>query len=281
MRISALRNRSLPQLFLLLLLAALTACSTTSSDIAHTVGPGEPGTSVLHKDKAASWHDDESWIPVPPPCPVFAAPPRSHVWQYLYSLNDEPSGYATYSYVLAGRDERNRNASAIYLRLVEAIQSSTSSTSPGLGAAERHVSNLFLIPSRKVGTGGNDAPDYEMSKTLLSMLARKTSMRFTRPGPYIITLYRQISLGRPDELADILYVDMTDVRPGAVAEFVRTYKEQVSSGNIAGIQQLKSLRLAILNTAIVTEENIGFAKSAYAELQETFRKAGASPGGTH
>uniref|UniRef100_UPI004056EF39 hypothetical protein n=1 Tax=Candidatus Electronema sp. TaxID=2698783 RepID=UPI004056EF39 len=70
--------------------------------------------------------------------------PSAHVWKYLASFSDEPKNYATYSYVLTGRNGGDK-----YIELVNFIQGSTASAE---GMAESKILspdelNIFLIPA--------------------------------------------------------------------------------------------------------------------------------------
>jgi hypothetical protein len=212
--------------------------------------------------------------PFPGEADVPPIPPKAHVWQYLYELKGEDTGYATYSYVLLGRDENNREAAGRYTKLIEAITVSTSDARDIQDTLSRAWFNIFLIPAVKSDSIAGYKPDFRLSKKLLTALSSKTGPVFTRPGPYIITLYEPIGRGKPGETADILYVDLTGVHPETLPEFVRVYKNRVSAESIEGMEKLKSLRLSLLNLAFLTEESIGFARTAYAALQDSFLKTG-------
>jgi hypothetical protein len=198
--------------------------------------------------------------------------PKAHLWQHLFSLQDEEAGYATYSYVLTGRDEKNRESSSLYLELIDAIKRSTPNAGALRNSLSRRSYNIFLIPVVKSDSTDSLTPDYERSKQFLATLSASSSQQFTRPGPYIITLCEPIGAGKREVVADVLYLDLTGVHPDALAEFVRTYKNHLTSEPVEGIERLKSLRLSLLNLALVTEESIGFAKTAYAALQDVFPK---------
>jgi hypothetical protein len=198
------------------------------------------------------------------------SPPTAHCWQYLYSYGGEDSGYATYSYVLAGRDESNETASALYLELVKAIRGSTVGVDNLPEEVSRTDFNVFLIPSASDTGAGSHDPDYELSKALLASLSTTSPLRFSQPGPYIITLYQPISFGEGVGVADILYIDFTNVQSAAIPEVVRTYKSRISDEELDGIERLRSLRLSLLNIALIAEDNIGFARAAYAGLRSAF-----------
>jgi peptidoglycan-associated lipoprotein len=207
--------------------------------------------------------------------------PPKHVfsWQDLCSLNGEKSGYATYSYVLTGRSATNSDASVRYLKLIDAVKGQSTPDSL-ISAKLRSSYNLFLIPSKKDQNTANCKPDYEVSKQLLDAISIKLSKALLNQGPYIITLYKPVGEGNPDAIADLLYVDLTRVRPAAFPEFVRVYKNHVSREQIHGIEKLDSLRAELLNLMLITEECIGFAKVAYAELQRSFSQAGQGKSST-
>jgi len=199
-----------------------------------------------------------------------ASPPTGHVWQYLFTYGEEEYGYATYSYVLVGRDESNEVATSIYFELVKAIQGSTVRADTIPEDTSKFHFNLFLIPAKDNMRDEPHKPNYELSKLLLSALSTSSPLKFSRPGPYIITLYQPISFGHQDDVADILYIDLTNVHPTAIPEVVRTYKNKILDENLSGIEKLRSLRLSILNMALIAEDSIGFARAAYAELRNAF-----------
>ncbi|KPJ90817.1 MAG: hypothetical protein AMJ53_12860 [Gammaproteobacteria bacterium SG8_11] len=202
--------------------------------------------------------------------PSTQEPPTAHVWQYMYAHDFEDIGYAAYSYVLVGRDESNPVASSLYFELVKAIQGSTVRAESIPDNVSKAHFNLFLIPA----VGDRDAafhePNYELSKLLLTLLSVASPIELTNPGPYIITLPKPISMGDRNEVADILYVDLTHMHQAAIPEVVRTYKNKIFDKKLNGIEKLQSLRLSLLNAALITEDSIGFAKAAYAELRKYF-----------
>jgi predicted HTH domain antitoxin len=56
----------------------------------------------------------------------------------------------------------------------------------------------------------------------------------------------------------------------AISELVRTYKNKILNEKLSGIEKLNSLRLSILNIALITEDSIGFARTAYTKLRDAF-----------
>lgn len=196
--------------------------------------------------------------------------PLSHVWQYLQFYGEEELGYATYSYVLVGRDGSNEKSTSLYYELVNTIKASTVNAENLRDIVSNSSLNLFLIPISDTSSTERKEPNYELSKTLLSLLSTTSPLKFSRPGPYIITLYQPISLDNGDKIADILYIDLTGAHLKAIPEIVRTYREKVIDEELSGIEKLKSLRLSLLNIALHAEDSIGFAKSAYAGMRSAF-----------
>ncbi len=202
--------------------------------------------------------------------PADHSQPTAHVWQYMYSHDLEDIGYATYSYVLVGRDESYREATSRYFELVRAIQGSTARAESIPDNVSKARFNLFVIPAVGNKESATHEPNYEVSKLLLALLSTMSPVKFDNPGPYIITLPKPISMGEKNEVADIFYIDLTNMHRTAIQEVVRSYKEELFEKNLNGVEKLKSLRLSVLNIALVTEDSIGFARAAYADLLETF-----------
>lgn len=204
------------------------------------------------------------------PASVGKGMPSSHAWQYLHSYGDEETGYATYSYVLVGRDHNNQKSTSLYYELIKAIQASTVDAKELRDYVPSRLLNLFIIPVANTNSVSNKGPNYKLSKLLLVALSTTSPLKFSRPGPYIITLYLPIGTEKNDKMADILYVDLTDAHPKAIPEIVRAYREKVIDNELSGIDKLDSLRLSLLNIALHTEDSIGFAKSAHASMRSAF-----------
>lgn len=169
-----------------------------------------------------------------------------------------------------GRDRNNQKSTSLYYELVKAVQASTVNAEELRDKVSTRFLNLFIIPVTNANNLEHLSPNYELSKSLLASLSTTSSLKFSRPGPYIITLYQPIGIGNGHEVADILYVDLTDAHPEAIPEIVRTYRDKVIDSELDGIEKLKSLRLSLLNIALHTEDSIGFAKSAYAAMRSAF-----------
>ena len=180
--------------------------------------------------------------------------------------NEEP-GYATYSYVLAGRDDTDRKSAALYTALVRAILGSTVKASViTQKIIPRSALNLFLIPVIEANGSGRGKPNYELSKLFLAALSTVLPIDLSRPGPYIITLHYSLSARDIDDTVDPLYVDLSGTHVKVIPEIVRTHKGIVMKEHLDSIARLKSLRLSLLNIALLTEDSIEFAKVAYARI---------------
>lgn len=191
--------------------------------------------------------------------------PTVHLWQYLRAFGEEPSGYAAYTYALVGRSDPDSEAARKFSELVRAIQSSTVSEAAAPETIDRETVNLFLIPAAP----DTDRANLPLAQALVSAL-QADAPPLQRPGPFLVTTHRPIRFG-DDSRVDFLYVDLSDTHPEAIAEVVAAYKRRVFEEGIEGIERLRSLRLAVLNLALVAEDSIGFASAARAQLGDVFR----------
>jgi hypothetical protein len=198
-----------------------------------------------------------------------AAIPKAHLWTNLYKYDEEEDGFATYTYVLVGRDASHKLTQDKYLTLINAITSSISEKEQLPNVALKSKYNLFLIPVIKEGIEPS-RPNEKLSMLLLTALSTFLPGKFDAPGPYLITLAKPIRFGHIEEVADILILDLSDKNPGAIREYVRAYKERLIDKRVAGVEKLQSLRVALLDTALNTEDSLRFARVTFGELQKIF-----------
>lgn len=209
----------------------------------------------------------------PEPILIPKGVPSSHTWQYLYPYEDEKPGYATYSYILAGRSEYNQQATSLYDELIKAILGSTpSATDLAKHDIPKSRLNLFLIPVVESNSATHAEPDYKRSMALLAALSAASPLNLSGPGPYIITLYQPISAENTNDTLNILYADLSSTHIKAIPEIVRTYKRIVVEEKPNGIEKMNPLHLSLLNAALLTEDSIEFAKAAYAKIRNAFLK---------
>lgn len=255
------RSRQLhfPKTWCIFLLAlALCACTTTPSTKA-----------IEQKGEAPARERSEGESPKTRSLPsVTRALPTAHVWANLTRYSGEEEGFATYTYVLVGRDRSHKATWARYVKLVDAIRSSTTEDSLAK-TMDRSLLNLFLIPVRDEGQD-TTVPNDKLSMELLTALSTALPGRFHNPGPYLITLNKPIRYGHPGEIADIFFVDLSRMNNKSIEEVIRDYKKTIIQSELMGERKLNSLRLSILNTALTAEDCYGFVKVAFAELQKAF-----------
>lgn len=237
---------------------------------------GCPSMSSKHRVESAPDHtaecsdmssESEPTLSSEPEVVPAPEPPRYHVWSYLRSYGNEPKGYATYSYVLAGRDTSDALHAQRYRALVDAIQSSTTGKGDMPPIVQKIMMNIFLIPAV------SDAETWNIgcSLTLVAALSASNSC-FNNPGPFIVTLYHPISFraDQQEEEVTMLFVDLTNIHPDSMSEIVSAYKRRVSQAPLQGVQRLSSIKLALLNTLLIANDRIGFAKAAFADLKTSF-----------
>jgi hypothetical protein len=251
---------SLPEIGLVLLLAlALSSCSTPQSRGVFHKKEDPPIQGKVRGQPSATRNGS-----------VPSGTPAAHVWAYLTKYGGEEEGFAAYTYVLVGRDSSQKASWVRYTKLIDGIKSSTAEYSPPK-AADKSLLNLFLIP---IGSWGEDPnypkPNDKLSIELLTALSTALPGRFDNPGPFLITLNKPIRYGRPGEIANVFFVDLSKMNDKIIQEVVRNYKTTAIQSNRAGEKKLESLQLSLLNTALRVEESYGFVKVAFGELQKAF-----------
>lgn len=199
--------------------------------------------------------------------------PTAHLWMNLQKYGEEEAGFATYTYVLVGRDASYKPAQDRYWALINAVRSSTSEKDMLPNVALKSKFNLFLIPVIKEGIEPS-LPNEKLSILLLTALSTTVPGKFQRPGPYLITLTKPIRFGQRDEVADLLVLDLSDKHLGAIREYVHAYKERLVYKELTGIEKLESLRVNLLDTVLSAEDGLSFARIAFVELQKAFRASG-------
>lgn len=197
--------------------------------------------------------------------------PKGNLWASLYNYGEEEDGFATYTYVLVGRDGSHRPTRDRYWTLINAITSSTTESDFLRNKALKRYYNLFLIPSvRERSDSGATFPAEKLSMELLTELAIAAPGKFENPGPYLITLHKPIKYGGTEEIADILFLDLSNTPIEGIKEYIRAYKERIVHKKVTGIEKLEILRMNMLATAFTMEDSIGFAFIIFDRLQKHF-----------
>ncbi|MBA4142849.1 MAG: hypothetical protein H0X43_07550 [Nitrosospira sp.] len=244
-----------------MLALALSSCSTTQqkTGVEKQEQASKPGTREIPRTRG---------FPV-----RTRSFPTAHVWATLPSYGEEEEGYATYTYVLIGRDKSHKATWHRYNTLITAVTSSTAKNSTMM--ADKSLLNLFLIPVSAREGQNPTSPNDKLSMELLTALSTAFPGKFDNPGPYLITLYQPIRHGRPGQIADILFIDLSKMHEKAIQEVVRSYKTEIIKSEFHGTQKLEQLALLLLNSALSVEDSYGFVKIAFAELQKAWSASAA------
>jgi hypothetical protein len=194
------------------------------------------------------------------------APPRSHLWAALYGADEEPAGYAMYTYVLINRSKADTAAWRRYEKLVESIKWSTSAVGNHDPGFNRSLYNLFLIPLYQRAESLNDI----LSKSILTSIAASVQqpelreLINTNPGPFLISATEPISTKNLIKDIDMLYVDLTRTNVDAMPEVVAAYKKRLTSDSIEGLERFNSIRLSLLDFVLDADDYISIVRVAYA-----------------
>lgn len=194
--------------------------------------------------------------------------PTTHAWQFLDTFGAEDSGYALYTYVLTSRSSTDSDTANRYKKLVAIIQSSTTPMTSLGSEIDRSQLNIFLIPGRT--SSGNNQLNQELAKTLLTAISLNSKKNFSGRGPYLFSIHQPVQQNQSGSLVDIFYVDLTNVDEKAFAELVHVYKDHLIDSKVIGVDKFHSLKINLLNTALIFEASIGFVKTAQASFHDAF-----------
>lgn len=214
------------------------------------------------------------------PPPVMAGPslPRSHLWDQLYEEGEEEKGYGMYTYVLVNRPSGITSKTPAWERyhsLIDAIKKSTP-LADNFNDYPKEDFNLFLIPTIS-DSATEESADQKLnailSSRILTGIAIQTDDQSFRqrlnnnPGPFLVSSLEPIST-RESGQVDLLYLDLTSTNPAAMPEVVSAYKQRITSDEIDGVQRFHSIRLALLDLILDTDDHIKIVKTASAKWLE-------------
>lgn len=209
----------------------------------------------------------------PPPEPVGSAPsPRvyEHVWESLPRLGGETRGYGRYTYVIQGDSGADGRAAARFSALAAAIQSSTATFSELGGSMNPIELNVFLIPAAP----GRPEAAAAMSRGLRTLLSASSGNPFRDVGPYLISVREPLMR----KATGLLYADLSRIQEPAFSTLLNAYKQRVESTAIGnGVERFQSFRVHLLNTALLTEQSLGFISVAQAEMERVFGSPAPRP----
>jgi hypothetical protein len=217
-------------------------------------------------------------------------PPKYHRWKTLRS-NDfhQEYGYGLYTYVLFNREPiicvDSPDICDRYEKILSAILGSTPSEKKAKLRVSNNEVNIFYIPSHE--------PDETFSKDPIKYYAFETSMgilevigdmlrrhedlvgHFKRAGPFLITTGEPIfmdtnykyqeGIESKDSKIPVLFTDLSDTAPELMSEFMRVYKNYITSKPVDKVKNFYPLRLKIMNTALILDDNLKIIKTALAE----------------
>jgi hypothetical protein len=199
--------------------------------------------------------------------------PRMKILETGYSqlpeLGKEEDGYGLYSYaVLASNSDRSAALLAEVFASIPSIQET---------AARRAQLNIFYVPTKKeksddfakaVESSGTDVKklgatfaaslyDYKVGRAILNHICnpptddrmRKLCEGDMSRGPYIFTYEKPASDMEPVP-PPYLFVDLSDVQPGAFGEFVSAFRAQVKQKDISDGAKINTLRLELLKLVL-------------------------------
>jgi hypothetical protein len=201
-----------------------------------------------------------------------SAPVRFQILETGYSqlpeLGKEEAGYGLYSYaVLASNSDRSAAFLAEVFKSIPPIQET---------AAKRSQLNIFYVPFKKekssdfldeIESLGTDAKklgatyaasfyDYKVGRAILDHICNPPADRMRdlcqgdmSRGPYIFTYEKPASAMEPVP-PPFLFVDLSDIHPGAFGEFVSAFRAQVKREDISDGARINTARLALLELVL-------------------------------
>jgi len=183
----------------------------------------------------------------------------------LPELGREEAGYGLYSYAVLASNSSDRSA-AFLAEVFKSIPSIEET------AAKRAQLNIFYVPIKKeksndyadaVKSSGTDVKtlgatyaaslyDYKVGRAILNHICnppadpmRDLCQGDMSRGPYIFTYEKPASDMEPVP-PPFLFVDLSDIHPGAFGEFVSAFRAQVKREDISDGARINTTRLALL-----------------------------------
>jgi hypothetical protein len=198
-----------------------------------------------------------------------------HLWKPLTAMHAEERGFGMYTYILFGRRLKPKGrlkpeTSARYEQLLQAIHQSTLSVTE-VDKYNKAETNILLIPLTVEAKEPNrNNYNIVVSLRYLSIFsskiraaASKVSERLARlEGPFLISTLQPFQDLESKSMV-MLYADLSTTNPAAMEEIVAAYKKRVEKG-VRQIERFRSLRLALLDLILDSEDNIKIVRAAVA-----------------
>lgn len=216
-------------------------------------------------------------------------------YSQLPELGKEEAGYGLYSYAVLSSTDTDRSAAflAEVFKSIPAIQDT---------GAKRSQLNIFYVPIKKEKSGdfanaiqsaGDDKKqlgttyaaslyDYKVGRAILDHICSSPADQVralcegdASRGPYIFTYERPASDMEPVP-APFLFVDLSDIRPGAFGEFVSAFRAQVKREDMSDGVRINTPRLAILNLALTAADWLPGVQKSVADIVHSIATGGKS-----
>jgi hypothetical protein len=225
-------------------------------------------------------------MPVPATEP---SPPRVrgvvafHEWGpvlYIGMEQQEYPGFAVYTYVLFNSDHPDAGTTEgmRYESLLKAVLGDVRSVEQGTVAGwPRQETNIFCIPFVSRAPQKSEALekyDFNLAGKYLGILqasVRNNPKLFNslqhRAGPFLISLYQPMSQLQGKPATKMLYVDLTDMSPGAMREVLDAYRQRLDAGPLRNQERLRNSLKMVLLKYILWTDNIGIVDVAFARFK--------------
>ncbi|WP_298441025.1 hypothetical protein [uncultured Ferrimonas sp.] len=175
----------------------------------------------------------------PPPLPTPLL-----LWQETTRYGNEPRDYGSYSYLLYQAGPQHPLAWRKYQALVAAVQAVNDELQGDQRRLPRYMTNRFALP---VDDNGR----------FMAVLQLHNPHLFHNPGPYLVTVLQPLSLQPAQPQAQMLYLDFSLVSEAQVTTLLREFKQELSLQPLQGREQLRSMRLSLLQRLLAAEDTIG------------------------
>jgi hypothetical protein len=206
---------------------------------------------------------------------VFLKPPIYSAWTTFHEREAELPGFGMYTYVLFGRDvtaittEESLALKRYESLLKEIVKSWQYGSLPEFSKKEEV--NLFCIPvkySESKGQPTVSVYNFDLARLYLARVGgvliaeRETALRFlNKPGPFLVSTLLPIHKLESRKI-HLLYTDLSDMNPSAMAEVINAYKQRVHGGNVESIESFRPFHLRLLSIILDASNNVGLVKDS-------------------
>jgi hypothetical protein len=202
----------------------------------------------------------------------------------LSELGKEEEGYGLYSYAILASDTRRTEIFLTELfKEIPSIDQTSARPSqlnifyiPLQKDKERDFATLMQASSTNAGKMGEDYSrsfyDYRMARALLDHVCNPPADSIRRlcdgdlsRGPYIFT-YASPASSMNSVPPPFLFVDLSNVHAQAFGEFIAAFRTQVKRDDITDQARIRTLRLTILDVALMAADWVSPVERAIADI---------------